>query len=119
MGGLAVDVSDIHDHLQRVTLTPAGIIFLAEQGHFFDISDEDIRDKSKTDYLGKGLVILQVTYMFLQCVSRKVAGFPLAPLEVHTLIHAGCALVMYSLWFYKPFDVRAPTIYHPRTFRIG
>lgn len=117
MGGFAVDVSDIHDHLARATLTHAGILFLAEKGHFFDVSDDDIRDKSKADYLAKGLVIVQVAYIFLQCVSRKAVGLPLTPLEVHTLVHAGCAVFMYALWFYKPFDVRAPMVVPSEDFQ--
>ena len=48
--------------------------------------------------------------MFLQSISRKAAGLPLSPLEIHTLVHAGCALFMYGLWFRKPLDVRAPTL---------
>lgn len=69
-----------------------------------------IRDKSKTDWLGKGLVILQVLWMMLQCISRKAAGYPLSPLEVHTLVHAGCALLVYCLWFKKPLDIKEPTV---------
>ena len=110
MGGLAVDISDIHNHLSIVVLSPRAVRLLARRGHFIDISDSEIRDKSKADLLAKGLVILQVTWMFLQSISRKAAGLPLSPLEIHTLVHAGCAMCMYALWFRKPFDVRAPTL---------
>ena len=79
-------------------------------GHFMILSDEDIRDKSKTDLFAKALVILQVTWLLLQCVSRKVSDLSLAPLEVRTLVHAGCAMVMYSPWFHKPLDVRTATL---------
>ena len=109
MGGFVVDISDIHDNVTRATLTPAGVLSLAEEGHFIDISDQDIQDKSKADILAKSLVILQVTWICLQCISRKVAGFPLTPLEIHTLVHAACASIMFALWFRKPLDVRAPT----------
>ena len=110
MGGLAVDVSDIDDRLHSVTLTPAGLKFLAERGHFIEVTDGDIRDKSKADIFAKCLVILQVTWIALQTISRKATGYPLSPLEIHTLVHAACASVMYILWFQKPLDVRAPTI---------
>ena len=90
--------------LQRV------IRLLARRGHFINIPESDIRDKSKADLLAKGLVILQVTWMFLQSISRKAAGLPLSPLETHNLVHAGCALFMYILWFRNPLDVRAPTL---------
>lgn len=110
MGGLVVDVSDMHDKLSRLTLTPTGVLHLARLGLFEHISDNDIGDKSKADWLAKGLVILQVTWMILQCISRRAAGYPLSPLEVHTLVHAGCALLMYTLWFKKPLDVKEPTV---------
>lgn len=110
MGGLAVDVSDIDDRLHSVTLTPAGLKILAKRGHFIEVSDSDIRDKSKADIFAKCLVILQVVWIALQTISRKATGYPLSPLEIHTLVHAACASVMYILWFHKPLDVQAPTI---------
>ena len=110
MGGLAVDVSDIDDRLHSMTLTPAGLKLLAERGHVVEISDGDIRDKSKADIFAKCLVILQVSWIALQTISRKATGYPLSPLEIHTLVHAACASVMYILWFHKPLNVQAPTI---------
>lgn len=116
MGGFVVDVSDMHDKLTRLTVTPAGMLHLARLGLFERISDNDIGDKSKADWLAKGLVILQVTWMILQCISRRAAGYPLSPLEVHTLVHAGCALFMYTLWFKKPLDVKEPTVINTAGF---
>ncbi len=110
MGGLAVDVSGIDDRLHSMTLTPSGLELLAERGHFIEVPDDDIRDKSKADIFAKCLVILQVSWIALQSISRKATGYPLSPLEVHTLVHAACASVMYILWFRKPLDVQAPTI---------
>ncbi len=110
MGGLAVDISDIHDTASRATLTPSSLLCLADDGNFIELSDEEIRDKSKADFVAKALVMLQVTWLFLQCISRKASGLPLAPLEVHTLVHAGCATIIYCAWFHKPLDVRAPTL---------
>ncbi|KAL8687714.1 MAG: hypothetical protein Q9218_006194, partial [Villophora microphyllina] len=107
MGGLAVDVSHIHDRLKKILLTPNGVIYLAKKGYFFDVLDADIKDKSKANALAKGLVLLQITWTVLQCLSRKVVGLPLSVLEVHVLVHAGCALMMYTLWFNKPLDVEA------------
>ena len=85
---------------------------LAYFGHFMILSDEDIREKSKTDLFAKALLILQVTWLLLQCVSRKISGLPLVLLEVHTLVHASCAMAMYSYspWFRTPLDVRAASL---------
>jgi len=95
MGSLTVDVSDIRDSFPRLTLTLAGALYLARQGLFKMVSHREIWDKSKADILEKGLVVLQVTWMILQCISIKVAGYPLSALELRTLVHACCALIMY------------------------
>ncbi|KAL8949030.1 MAG: hypothetical protein Q9222_004826 [Ikaeria aurantiellina] len=109
MGGLSLNVSHLHDRLKYVLLTHNGVLYLARKGIFFDVSDEDIHDKSKANTLAKGLVLLQITWTILQCLSRKAVGLPLSILEVHILVHAGCALIMYTLWFNKPLDVDTPT----------
>ena len=105
MGGLAVDVSHIHDRLKKVFLTPEGVIHLADRGYFLHVSDADIEDKSKADTLAKALVLSQIIWTVLQCLSRKIVGLPLCILEVHVLVHAGCALIMYTLWFKKPLKI--------------
>ncbi|KAI9809494.1 MAG: hypothetical protein M1827_006800 [Pycnora praestabilis] len=110
MGGFVVDVKHLHDGFNRLTITPKGVAFLARHGHFLPVSEATISDKSKANTLAKGLVCLQVLWMISQSISRKVVGLPLTLLEVHTLIHAACALAMYGLWFQKPLDVRDPTV---------
>ncbi|KAL8668731.1 MAG: hypothetical protein Q9168_006649, partial [Polycauliona sp. 1 TL-2023] len=110
MGGLAVNVWHLHDRLQHVILTPSGVLELARKGQFFYITDANIKDKSKANLLAKGLVLVQITWTVLQCLSRKIVGLPLSILEVHILVHAGCALIMYVLWFNKPLDVDQPIL---------
>lgn len=108
MGGFIVDVSHLHNTLSRLTISPKGLYFLAKHGHFVKISDDAVRDKSKADTLAKLLVCLQVSWMLVQTVSRKIIGYPITLLEVHTLVHVACALAMYGLWFKKPLDIRDP-----------
>lgn len=110
MGGFAVDVSPMHDRLQTVLLTADGVLHLARRGHFLHISDQDILDKSKANLLAKALVLLQIVWTMFQCLSRKATSLPVSVLEVHTLVHAVCALIMYSLWFNKPLEVEEPTL---------
>ena len=108
MGGFIIDVSHLHNNLSRLTFSAKGLAFLAKHGHFIKISDAVIRDKSKADMLAKGLVCIQVSWMLVQTVSRKIVGYPITLLEVHTLVHVGCAIGMYGLWFQKPLDIRDP-----------
>ncbi|KAL8996273.1 MAG: hypothetical protein Q9169_004158 [Polycauliona sp. 2 TL-2023] len=108
MGGFIIDVSHLHNSLTRLTISPKGIAFLAKHGKFVEIPDTTIRDKSKADTLAKGLVLVQVSWMLVQTISRRIVGYPITLLEVHTLVHVACALGMYGLWFKKPLDIRDP-----------
>lgn len=80
-------------------LSSRGVLDLAKLDHFIYIPRETIEDKSKQDTIQKALVVIQVTWMFLQCIVRKHYGLPLSLLEVHTVIHVGCAIMLYCLWF--------------------
>ena len=99
MGGFVVDVSDIHDTETRVPLNPKGVEFLAKAGHFFEMSKNRIADRSKTNVLAQSLVCIQVTWMLVQCIARKSAGYLLTLLEIHTMVHVVCALLIYTFWW--------------------
>ena len=98
MGGFvsSPEKTDAEDYS---TVTSEGILNLAKRGQLSLIDESEIGDKSKADVLAKGLVCVQVTWMLIQCIARKSAGYPLAMIEVHTLVHVGCALLIYGLWF--------------------
>ncbi|KAI9712050.1 MAG: hypothetical protein M1820_001759 [Bogoriella megaspora] len=119
MGGLVVDISDIYDDRDCMTLTPSGVIELAKSSSTkeFLVEDKKIKDKSKADNLAKGLVLLQVLWASGQCISRYSLGYPVSVLEVHTLVHACCALLMYALWFRKPLNVREAMIVDSTKFK--
>ena len=130
MGGVATaDVAKIRDNVKGpIVLTPNAILHFAREGVFFDISHETISDRSKANLLGKGLVCMQVIWFLIQCVARAAARYPLVLIEVHTMVHVVCALVMYVLWWEvslkmpleglrqlmmlvkKPQDISEPTI---------
>ncbi|KAL8638944.1 MAG: hypothetical protein Q9226_008942, partial [Calogaya cf. arnoldii] len=108
MGGFVIDVSHLHNTFSRLTISPKVIAFLAKHGKFVAISDSTIRDKSKADTPAKGLVLIQVSWMLEQTVSRRIVGYPITLLEIHTLVHVACAIGMYGLWFKKPLNIRDP-----------
>lgn len=109
MGGFSLDTSELHNSLKVATLGLDGILFLARRSHFFRISDADISDKSKADYLAKGLVVFQVSWFVGQVICRKVAGLPISLLEFHAFVNIGCALLTNSLWFTKPLAIKTPS----------
>ena len=107
MGGIATsDVAKLMDTEYRYfTLTPDAVLSFARRGTFFDISSEEVADRSKADLIAKGLICLQVIWFLIQCVARKAAGYPLVLLEVHTMVHVVCALLMYALWLEVSLEI--------------
>lgn len=119
MGGLVFDMAesteDGIDHIpryRRVTLSAHATILLARCGHLPDIDPDYIKDKSKADSLAKVIVLLQATWFLVQAIARLVFHLPVSLLEVNTIGHVLCALVMYLLWWNKPREVREPTVLH-------
>jgi len=92
------------------TLTPRGALLLNEFGALPLQTTAQINDKSKANWLAKSLVCIQATWMLVQCTARKIAGLPITLLELNTVMHVICALLMYCLWLYKPLDVSVPVI---------
>lgn len=114
MGGVAVDVSGIHNDLDRATLSTSGLMFLARHGHFANISNDEISDKSKADYLAKTLVSFQVFWFVCQAIERWVEGLPTSLLEFRTLVNIGGALTAYLIWWKKPLNINVPSILERR-----
>lgn len=117
MGGFAIDLDAADDSLaslfgdyRRLTLTARGLALLAECGHVPEISAHEIRDKNKADGLAKLLVCIQAGWMIVQVTSRSATGLATTLLEVHTVAHVVCALVMYVIWWHKPRQVVSPTL---------
>ncbi|KAF8248679.1 hypothetical protein K440DRAFT_642097 [Wilcoxina mikolae CBS 423.85] len=118
MGGFQIDTTQLSEDSRkqifpisdRMALTTCGIIALARAGVFIPLDRRIIGYKSQVNVITKLLTILQVSWMVIESSARKANGLPLSLLEIHTLVHAFCALIMYMFWFKKPVGVRDPTI---------
>jgi hypothetical protein len=73
------------------------------------ITEQEIQNKGKSDSLGKSLTILQLSWLLFQCSARLVQHLPLTTLEISTLAYIPCALVIYYLWWDKPYEINTPT----------
>ena len=93
----------------RLTVTPRGMALLAQCGLLPEISRADILDKNKADNVSKLLAILQALWMLAQILGRLIVHLPITLLEVNTLAHIVCALLIYALWWYKPKLINEPT----------
>lgn len=114
MGGFAFDTTGLPDNKRflpgdrdRVTLSAAAVRFLAEHEPSVlpDLSEEELKDRSKANALAKGLVCVQTIYFIIQCIFRLSEGLSISLLELNTCAHAICAIVIYGLWWHKPLDI--------------
>ncbi|TFK62269.1 hypothetical protein BDN72DRAFT_964656 [Pluteus cervinus] len=100
-------------------LSSSTLIQLLEDGRLDveelrSVTKEDIEDKSKGDWLSKGLVALQTTWFVCECLARLQQKLPLLELEVVTLAFATLNVLTYALWWHKPLNVNRPIFLHVR-----
>lgn len=94
----------------RCTLTPRGILRLAELGKLPEsYTSRTVDDKSKASFLAKFLVCFQAIWIIIQVGGRYATKLPVTLLELYTVLHTICAVAMYIIWIDKPFDVNQPT----------
>ena len=76
-------------------------------------TEAEIKDRGKSDWLAKSLVLLQTSWFVIQCITRGVKHLPLTHLEIVTLAYAAVNFVIYIFWWNKPLNVNRPV----RVFR--
>ena len=96
-------------NLRRLTLTARGVALLAKCGLLPEISREEIQDKNKADHLAKTVVCVQGAWFLFQTLGRVGQHLPVTLLEINTLAHVFCALLVYLLWWNKPSMIFEPT----------
>ena len=76
-------------------------------------TEAEIKDKGKSDWLAKSLVLLQTSWFVMQCIARGIKHLPVTHLEIVTLAYAAMNFVIYLFWWNKPLNVNRPV----RVFR--
>jgi hypothetical protein len=118
MGGFVFDLSDVESGdcpsfipgSSRLHVTSRGMRLLAQCGLLPSISKSEIEDKSKSDGSAKFICCIQVIWIVAQTITRLAVGLSISPLEINTIGHVACALMMYALWWSKPRWIREPTV---------
>ncbi|AEO64350.1 uncharacterized protein THITE_2034396, partial [Thermothielavioides terrestris NRRL 8126] len=64
--------------------------------------EDDIKDKSKADWLGRGLAVVQTTWIILNVASRAATELPLTQLEIATVAFSVFAIATYLANWWKP-----------------
>jgi hypothetical protein len=111
MGGFAIQ-EDGDDTGLRQRIEPSGLWKLLQEGAVpwsdVDVTDLEIEDRSKADWLVKLLALTQILWFSTQIIGRAVQGLSITTLELFTLGIVFCAVVMYIALWEMPFDVRVP-----------
>ncbi|KAK0618914.1 hypothetical protein B0T14DRAFT_602852 [Immersiella caudata] len=119
IGGFVVDLKALDvgiretgclDDSSQLVVTPYGVELLIRCGYLPDVAKSEIEDKNKADIFSKAVCCIQVGWLVLQSLERFCLQLPLSLLEVHTLAHVACALVLYGLWWHKPKMIVNPTL---------
>jgi hypothetical protein len=95
------------------------VLARAERVDWPKITKEEIEDKSKSDYLSKGIVVLQTTWFIVQFFARVASRLTITELEVATLAFSTLIGVIYYLWWDKPLDVRCSVPVYLVELNIG
>lgn len=117
MGGLAFEDKSPEDQQfmpgtrQRIPINLKLFEWMVEtRPHLIpDISRGYIEDKSKSDWLAKGLTCWQAGFFCIQCTFRLSQQHSITLLELNVFAHAICALFLFLVWWDKPRDILVPT----------
>ena len=71
-------------------------------------TEAEIKDRGKSDWLAKSLVLLQTSWFVMQCIARAIGHLPVTHLEIVTLAYAAMNFVIYIFWWSKPLNVNRP-----------
>ena len=106
MGGFTLVGPDGSSH--PLTLDEFLDLLRSSKIAFPEITDAEIKDKTRGDFLSKVIAILQTTWFIVQCAARAAQGLAITELELVTLALASLNGVMYFFWWNKPLGVNQP-----------
>ncbi|PYI36123.1 hypothetical protein BP00DRAFT_474770 [Aspergillus indologenus CBS 114.80] len=73
-----------------------------------DITEKELQDRSKADWLLRSITVLQILWMIIQIAVRGVTRLAVTPLEIGVAAFACCAVMTYVLSWNKPKGVQVP-----------
>lgn len=73
-----------------------------------NLSEAAIKDKAKADWFAKSLVILQISWILVSCITRTARHLPISQLEICTAAFAVLSICTYAANWWKPQDVDLP-----------
>lgn len=113
MGGFAVQHKHDNNVLPsslRVSPDKCLELFQAEVVAWPEITDKEIDDHSKADWLVKSLALTQILWFVTQLVGRWAQGLAVTTLELFTLGIVSCVMMIFLAYWEKPYNVQVPVV---------
>jgi hypothetical protein len=73
-----------------------------------------VRDKSKSDVIGKLYAIVQSIWLVIQCIGRAAAQLPTTQIEIATIAYVALMAATYYFFWDKPKDPDTPIVIYLR-----
>ncbi|KIJ08386.1 hypothetical protein PAXINDRAFT_23589, partial [Paxillus involutus ATCC 200175] len=77
-----------------------------------NITEAEINDRSKSDGLGKAILVIQLSWFILQIVARGMNHLAITLLEIDTLAMAALSFLLFFFWWSKPMAPGRPHTFY-------
>ena len=77
-------------------------------GSFTMPTTAEIKDRGKSDWLTKSLVLLWTSWFIMQCIAQAIEYLPVTHLKIVMLAYAAMNFLIYFFWWNKPLNVNWP-----------
>ena len=74
------------------------------------LTEDDIKDKSKADWIGRTIAILQIGRLGLDVMHRALTHRTVTQIELATVAFSVFAVITYLINWWKPKDISEPTL---------
>ncbi|KAF8175519.1 hypothetical protein K438DRAFT_1847880 [Mycena galopus ATCC 62051] len=100
---------DPHENQNPICmLTEEELFFSSEDYQFIVPTEDEIKDRGKSDWLAKSFVLIQTAWFLTQCIARGIQHLAITELEIVTGAYAMMNFAIYFFWWKKPLNVGCP-----------
>lgn len=117
MGGFVIkrersSTQRLYDRSRPIQLSLRSIVQLCDNGYSdsFNVSIEEIRDRSKGDTLAKVITVCQVLWFLAQVIGRAISKLPVTTMELVTVAYVATSTFTMLFWWNKPLGINLPTV---------
>lgn len=72
------------------------------------VTEAEISDRSKSSFVAKSIAVVQTIWFIVQLIERWATHQPRSQLEILTVAYAVLNILVYLLWWKKPYNVDEP-----------